>query len=137
MWQKNSAEGTLPVESASTASSGKNTSWRAFGHRVRLLGNLREILHLPAKKWFPVARIPFFFFFWMKWQPSSTPTGDRSPHTALSFGLSPQKMSHTGAGPTGLMAAAIAPHAGARNVVVTDLSDYRLNLAKKLAPQLP
>jgi threonine 3-dehydrogenase len=38
----------------------------------------------------------------------------------------------TGAGPVGIMAAAIARHAGARYVVVTDVNDYRLNLAKKM-----
>ena len=53
-------------------------------------------------------------------------------HTALSFNLAAEDVLITGAGPTGLMAAAIARHAGARNVVVTDLNDYRLISAKKL-----
>ena len=38
----------------------------------------------------------------------------------------------TGAGPIGVMAAAVALHAGARNVVITDLSEYRLDLARKI-----
>ncbi len=38
----------------------------------------------------------------------------------------------TGAGPIGMMAAAIAKHAGARHIVVTDVNDYRLELATKL-----
>ncbi len=38
----------------------------------------------------------------------------------------------TGAGPIGAMAAAICRHAGARHVVITDVNDYRLDLAKKL-----
>jgi threonine 3-dehydrogenase len=52
-------------------------------------------------------------------------------HTALSFPLSGEDVLITGAGPIGLMAAAIANHCGARNVVVTDLNDYRLELATK------
>ena len=38
----------------------------------------------------------------------------------------------TGAGPIGIMAAAIARHVGARNVVITDVNDYRLELALKM-----
>jgi threonine 3-dehydrogenase len=38
----------------------------------------------------------------------------------------------TGAGPIGVMAAAIAKHAGARHVVITDVNDYRLDLAKRM-----
>jgi threonine 3-dehydrogenase len=53
-------------------------------------------------------------------------------HTALSFDLLGEDVLITGAGPIGIMAAAIAKHAGARHVVVTDVNDYRLDLAKKL-----
>lgn len=53
-------------------------------------------------------------------------------HTALSFNLVGEDVLVTGAGPIGLMAVAIARHCGARNVVITDLNDYRLDLAKKL-----
>ena len=42
----------------------------------------------------------------------------------------------TGAGPIGVMAAALARHVGARHVVVTDLSDYRLELAKNAGADL-
>jgi threonine 3-dehydrogenase len=52
-------------------------------------------------------------------------------HTALSFDLLGEDVLITGAGPIGVMAAAIAKHAGARHVVVTDVNDYRLDLAKK------
>jgi threonine 3-dehydrogenase len=52
-------------------------------------------------------------------------------HTALSFPLTGEDVLITGAGPIGVMAAAIARHAGARYVVVTDLSDSRLALAKE------
>jgi threonine 3-dehydrogenase len=50
-------------------------------------------------------------------------------HTALSFDLLGEDVLITGAGPIGLMAVAIAKHAGARYVVVTDVNPYRLNLA--------
>ena len=53
-------------------------------------------------------------------------------HTALSFDLVGEDVLITGAGPIGCMAAAIAKHVGARNVVITDVNDYRLDLARKL-----
>jgi threonine 3-dehydrogenase len=53
-------------------------------------------------------------------------------HTALSFDLLGEDILITGAGPIGMMAAAIARHAGARYVVITDVNPYRLNLAAKL-----
>lgn len=53
-------------------------------------------------------------------------------HTALSFDLVGEDVLITGAGPIGIMAAAVARHVGARHVVVTDVNDYRLGLAKKL-----
>lgn len=53
-------------------------------------------------------------------------------HTALSFDLVGEDVLIAGAGPIGIMAVAIAKKAGARNVVITDLNDYRLNLAKKM-----
>jgi len=53
-------------------------------------------------------------------------------HTALSFDLIGEDVLITGAGPIGCMAAAIAIHVGARYVVVTDVNEYRLKLAKEL-----
>ncbi|MGW8375003.1 L-threonine 3-dehydrogenase [Streptomyces sp. ODS28] len=53
-------------------------------------------------------------------------------HTALSFPLVGEDVLITGAGPIGIMAAAVARHAGARNVVITDVSDARLELAHKV-----
>jgi threonine 3-dehydrogenase len=53
-------------------------------------------------------------------------------HTALSFDLVGEDVLITGAGPIGIMAAAVAKHVGARHVVVTDINEYRLNLAKKM-----
>ena len=53
-------------------------------------------------------------------------------HTALSFDLVGEDVLITGAGPIGCMAVSIAKHIGARYVVVTDINDYRLDLARKL-----
>src|SRR6201995_5341182 len=53
-------------------------------------------------------------------------------HTALSFDVLGEDVLITGAGPIGLMAIAIAKHAGARHVVITDINDYRLKLAEQL-----
>ena len=53
-------------------------------------------------------------------------------HTALSFDLVGEDVLITGAGPIGVMAVAIAKFAGARHVVITDVNDYRLELARKM-----
>jgi len=53
-------------------------------------------------------------------------------HTALSFPLLGEDVLITGAGPIGIMAAAVAKHAGARFVVVTDMNKHRLELAKNM-----
>lgn len=52
-------------------------------------------------------------------------------HTALQWDLLGEDVLITGAGPIGAMAAAICKHAGARNIVITDVNPYRLSLAKK------
>lgn len=57
-------------------------------------------------------------------------------HTALSFDVLGEDVLITGAGPIGCMAAAIAKHAGARYVVVTDVNPYRLLLAEKMGATL-
>lgn len=53
-------------------------------------------------------------------------------HTALSFNMIGEDVLITGAGPIGIMAAAISRHVGARHVVITDINEYRLDLAKKM-----
>ncbi len=53
-------------------------------------------------------------------------------HTALSFNLVGEDVLITGAGPIGIMAVAIARHVGARHIVITDVNDYRLELARKM-----
>jgi threonine 3-dehydrogenase len=57
-------------------------------------------------------------------------------HTALSFPLVGEDVLITGAGPIGLMAAEVARHVGARFVVITDVSPYRLELAKRMGVDL-
>jgi threonine 3-dehydrogenase len=53
-------------------------------------------------------------------------------HTALKFDLVGEDVLITGAGPIGVMAAAVAKHVGARNVVITDVNEYRLDLAREM-----
>lgn len=57
-------------------------------------------------------------------------------HTALSFDLLGEDVLITGAGPIGIMAAAVARHAGARNVVITDINPARLALATHVVPSV-
>ncbi len=58
-------------------------------------------------------------------------------HTALSFDLIGEDVLITGAGPIGIMAGAIARHVGARNVVITDVNQARLDLAAAVADVVP
>lgn len=53
-------------------------------------------------------------------------------HTALKFGVLGEDVLITGAGPIGLMATAVVDHSGARNVVVTDVNPFRLEIAKRM-----
>jgi threonine 3-dehydrogenase len=57
-------------------------------------------------------------------------------HTALTFDLVGEDVLITGAGPIGMMATAIARHVGSRFVVVTDLNDFRLEMARKMGANL-
>ncbi len=57
-------------------------------------------------------------------------------HTALSFDVLGEDVLVTGAGPIGIMAAAVVRHAGARFVVITDVNPYRLDLARKMGVTL-
>lgn len=58
-------------------------------------------------------------------------------HAALSFDLVGEDVLITGAGPIGIMAAAVCRHVGARNVVITDVNPYRLDLAGRVADVRP
>ena len=54
-------------------------------------------------------------------------------HTALSYELVGEDVLITGAGPIGIMAAAVCRHVGARHIVITDINDYRLDLSSQVA----
>jgi len=58
-------------------------------------------------------------------------------HTALTYDLVGEDVLITGAGPIGIMAAAICCHCGARNVVITDVNEYRLNLVREICSAHP
>src|SRR3954451_17342115 len=62
----------------------------------------------------------------------SDPLGN-AVHTALSFDLVGEDVLITGAGPIGIMAAAVCRHVGARHIVITDINDYRLELCREVA----
>ncbi len=66
---------------------------------------------------------------------SFDPLGNAT-HTAHSFDILGEDVLITGAGPIGLMAAAVAKHSGARYVVITDVNEYRLELARRLGVTL-
>lgn len=89
-------------------------------------GNFAEYFTLPAVNLFPLPdtisdNLAAIF----------DPFGN-AVHTALTFPLAGEDVLITGAGPIGIMACAIAKHSGSSHVVITDLNDYRLGLAKKM-----
>jgi len=96
------------------------------GVGININGAYAEYLSIPvANVWLCDPSIPeeIFSIF--------DPFGNAT-HTALSFDVLGEDVLITGAGPIGIMAAAIVRHAGARHVVVTDINPYRLELAKKM-----
>jgi threonine 3-dehydrogenase len=100
------------------------------GVGVNRPGAFAEYLAIPASNvWYHANDIP------RDVQSIFDPFGN-AVHTALSFDLLGEDVLITGAGPIGCMAAAIARHAGARYVVVTDVNTYRLELARKLGATL-
>jgi threonine 3-dehydrogenase len=101
-----------------------------IGVGVNRAGAFAEYVAIPAKNIFKPSR------------PISTellsvfdPYGN-AVHTALSFNMVGEDVLITGAGPIGSMAALVADHAGARNIVITDMNQYRLDLIKKILPRV-
>ncbi len=97
-----------------------------FGVGVNRAGAFAEYLAIPAENAFKIPddisdELASIF----------DPFGN-AVHTALSFDLVGEDVLITGAGPIGIMAAAVCRHVGARHVVITDVNDYRLDLAKKM-----
>ena len=122
-----SGEGHITCGHCRNCRAGKRHLCRnTVGLGVNRPGCFAEYVALPA---FNVFRVPkeipdeIASFF--------DPLGN-AVHTALSFDLVGEDVLITGAGPIGVMAAAISKHVGARHVVVTDLNPYRLELARKL-----
>ena len=96
------------------------------GVGVNRAGAFAEFLCIPAANvWYADPRIPLDVLSIFD------PFGNAT-HTALSFPVLGEDVLITGAGPIGIMATAIAKHAGARYVVTTDVNPYRLALAKKM-----
>lgn len=89
-------------------------------------GAFAEFVAVPAANvWLCSNDIPLEYFAIFD------PLGNAA-HTALSYDLTGEDVLITGAGPIGVMAIAMARHAGARHVVITDVNPYRLELAKKV-----
>ena len=95
------------------------------GVGVNRIGCFTEFLVIPEINVYPIPH-------WMSDDVASImdPFGNAA-HTALSYDLVGEDVLITGAGPIGIMAAAIAVRIGARHVVITDVNDYRLDLAKQ------
>lgn len=100
-----------------------------IGVGVNRDGCFGEYLSIPAKNVFrPNIEIPLDVLACFD------PYGN-AVHTALSFNMVGEDVLITGAGPIGIMAAMVASHCGARNIVITDINDYRLDLARRVAPK--
>src|SRR5690606_34185644 len=100
------------------------------GVGVNRPGAFAEYLVLPKTNvWYHDKRIP------RDVQSIFDPLGN-AVHTALSFPVLGEDVLITGAGPIGIMAAAVVKHAGARYVVITDVNEYRLDLARKMGADL-
>jgi threonine 3-dehydrogenase len=122
-----SGEGHITCGNCRNCRAGKRHLCRnTVGLGVNRIGCFAEFVAIPA---FNIFRIPDSIsdevaaFF--------DPLGN-AVHTALSFDLVGEDVLITGAGPIGVMAAAICRHIGARHVVLTDVNEYRLDLGKKL-----
>ncbi|MEJ2553542.1 MAG: L-threonine 3-dehydrogenase, partial [Gammaproteobacteria bacterium] len=100
-----------------------------IGVGVNRTGCFAEYLSIPAKNVFrPNMSIPLDVLACFD------PYGN-AVHSALSFNMVGEDVIITGAGPIGIMAAMVAAHCGARNIVITDINDYRLDLAKDIVPR--
>ena len=98
----------------------------AIGVGVNRPGCFAEYLAIPAVNAYPLpASVPDDVAAILD------PLGNAA-HTALSFDLVGEDVLITGAGPIGIMATAICRHVGARFVVITDVNDYRLELARRM-----
>ena len=122
-----SGEGHITCGYCRNCSAGKrHLCHKTIGVGIQRAGAFAEFLVIPESNVWPIhddipSEIAAFF----------DPFGN-AIHTALSYELVGEDVLITGAGPIGIMATAICKFVGARNVVITDVNEYRLNLAKKL-----
>ena len=97
---------------------------------VTRTGCFAEYLSIPAVNAYPIpASIP-------DEQAAILDPFGNATHTTLAFNLVGEDVLITGAGPVGIMAVAVARHVGARHIVVTDVNEYRLAIAKKMGASL-
>jgi threonine 3-dehydrogenase len=125
--QRVSGEGHIVCGHCRNCRAGRRHLCRnAVGVGVNRPGAFADYLVIPAENAFPIPDdIPDEIASILD------PFGNAA-HTALSFDLVGEDVLITGAGPIGIMAAAICRHVGARHVVITDMNPYRLELAKKM-----
>jgi threonine 3-dehydrogenase len=122
-----SAEGHITCGVCRNCRAGRrHLCMNTIGVGVNRSGAFAEYLSVPA---FNVFKIPHSISDDMA--SILDPLGNAA-HTALSFDLVGEDVLITGAGPIGVMAVAICRYAGARHVVITDINDYRLDLARKM-----
>jgi threonine 3-dehydrogenase len=125
--QRVSGEGHLTCGTCRNCRAGTRHLCRnTLGIGVNVQGSFAQYLSLPVSNIFPIPdditddTAAIF-----------DPLGN-AVHTALSFDLVGEDVLITGAGPIGIMAIAVCKHAGAKNVVITDINPYRLKLAAKM-----
>jgi len=122
-----SGEGHLTCAHCRNCRAGKrHLCHNSVGIGVQRPGCFAEFLALPAGNAFRVpASIPDDVAAFLD------PLGNAT-HTTLSFDLVGEDILISGAGPIGIMSSAIARHVGARHIVITDVNDFRLGLARKM-----
>lgn len=102
---------------------------KTIGIGVNRTGCFAEYLSIPAKNIFKPSKAISTDLL-----SCFDPYGN-AVHTTLSFNMVGEDVLITGAGPIGIMSAMVADHCGARNIVITDINDYRLNLVKETTPR--
>lgn len=127
MGDRVSGEGHLTCATCRNCRGGRRHLCRnALGIGVHIPGAFAEYLALPARNAFllpPEIDDDVAAIF--------DPLGN-AVHTALSFDLVGKDVLITGSGPIGVMSVAVACHAGARHIVITDVNDHRLKMAEKM-----
>ena len=122
-----SGEGHLTCGYCRNCRAGKrHLCHKTIGIGIHRNGAFAEYLVIPESNVWPIhkdisSEIAAFF----------DPFGN-AVHTALTYNLTGEDILISGAGPIGIMAVAICKFSGSRNIVITDINDYRLNLALKL-----